>query len=285
MKDIDHKGFQKLKSFLQSHAPAALAFSGGTDSAFLAYVANSISPGSYTAFTFDTPYMNRSQIREARDFCKKYDIPHKPVPLPVPEEILNNPRNRCYLCKLNLFSTLKKIASREGLNYVFDGSNTDDTQVFRPGRQALKELGIVSPLLESNLDKKEIRMLSRELDLPTWNKPSNACLLTRLPYSRKVSREILARIEQAEEYLHALGFGNIRVRTHDTLARIEVPREDFHKMLQKEIQKNITGKFKQLGYYFITLDLEGFRSGSYDMQQPKTENNGSETSGKNTEKS
>ncbi len=285
MKDIDHKGFQKLRSFLQSHAPAALAFSGGSDSAFLAYVANSVSPGSYTAFTFDTPYMNRSEIREACDFSKKYNIPHTLIPLPIPEAILNNPGNRCYLCKLVLFSTLKNVAAREGLNYVFDGSNTDDIQAFRPGRQALKELGVISPLLESNLNKKEIRMLSKELGLPTWNKPSNACLLTRIPYSHKVSGNLLVRIEKAEEFLHALGFGNIRVRTHDTLARIEATKEDIYSMFQEDIRNKIIEKFKQLGYYFITLDLEGFRSGSYDIRQPKKDNNGSETSGKNTERS
>ncbi len=265
VQDIKHKGFLKLTAFLKEHTPAALAFSGGTDSAFLAYVASQVLPsGTFMTYTFDTPYMNRVEIDEARDFCKKYDIPHAVLPLPISKEILNNPRNRCYLCKLTLFTTFKKTASRAGMRYFFDGTNTDDLQGFRPGRKALKKLGIISPILESGLGKEEVRLLSKKLKLPTWNKPPNACLLTRLPYSSRITNELLNRIRNAETYLRGLGFCQLRVRTHDNLARIEVHPADMPAMMKKEVREKIIRHLKKIGYDFVTIDMEGFRSGSYD---------------------
>lgn len=265
IKNIDHKGFQNLVQYLKDHTPAALAFSGGTDSAFLAYVASRvIPPGQFLTYTFSTPYMNLSEIDEARVFCKKYEIPHTVLPLPIPKGILNNPQNRCYLCKLTLFTTFKKTAQQDGTVYFFDGTNTDDTKGFRPGRKALKELGILSPILESGLGKEEVRMFSKELGLPTWNKPPNACLLTRLPYSTKITNELLNRIRNAEDYLRKLGFCQLRIRTHDNLARIEVPPADMPALMKKEVREKIILHLKKIGYDFITLDMEGFRSGSYD---------------------
>jgi len=260
---IKHKGFQKLVAFLPDHAPAALAFSGGTDSAFLAFVASRVILH-FSTYTFDTPYMNRTEIREAREFCEKYEISHTVISLPIPAGVLNNPRNRCYLCKLTLFTTFKKTAAHDRMQYFFDGTNMDDTQEYRPGRKALKELGIISPLLESGLTKEDIRNLSKELGLPTWDKPSNACLLTRLPYNHTITKEILERIEKAESYLHRLGFGNLRVRTHHNLARIEIPEKDFPMIIRNEIKDKILQKFRKLGFDFVTFDLQGFRSSSYD---------------------
>ena len=265
IESIKHNGFRKLVTFLQDHTPAALAFSGGADSAFLAYVASRVIKDRFAAYTFNTPYMNRTEIKEAGEFCKKYEIPHTIIPLPIPAGILNNPKNRCYLCKLTLFTTFKKAGVQNGMQYFFDGTNTDDTQGYRPGRQALKELGITSPLLESGLSKDDIRKFSHKLGLPTWNKPSNACLLTRLPYNHLITKEILDRITQAESYLHQLGFTSLRVRTHHNLARIEIPENDFTKILKKEVRDKIMLEFKKIGYDFITLDMEGFRSGSYDI--------------------
>ncbi len=263
--NIQHKGFRTLVRFLEDHKPAALALSGGTDSAFLAYVASRVIPrGQFMTYTFDTAYMNRSEVEEAAAFCQRYNIPHKVLPMPVPQALLNNPVNRCYLCKRTLFTTFKKAAAKDGMQYFFDGTNTDDTQGYRPGRKALQELGILSPLLESGLGKEEVRELSRELDLPTWNKPPNACLLTRLPYDSKVTDVVLDRIRNAEDYLRKLGFCQLRVRTHDNLARIEVHPGDMPALLRKEVREDIIAHLKKIGYDFITLDLEGFRSGSYD---------------------
>ena len=263
---IQHKGFQDLVSFLKGHTPAALAFSGGTDSAFLAYVASRvIPPGQFMTYTFDTAYMNRSELGEARQFCEHYEIPHRVLPMPIPKDILDNPRNRCYLCKLTLFTTFRKTAEQDGMKYFFDGTNTDDTQGYRPGRKALKELGILSPILESGLGKEEVRTLSRELGLPTWNKPPNACLLTRLPYESKITNDVLDRIREAENYLRMLGFCQFRVRTHNNLARIEVHPSDMPALLKKEIREKVIGHLKEIGYDFVTIDLEGFRSGSYDQ--------------------
>ncbi len=263
---IQHKGFQELVSFLKGHTPAALAFSGGTDSAFLAYVASRvIPPGQFMTYTFDTAYMNRSELEEARQFCEQYEIPHKVLPMPIPRGILDNPGNRCYLCKLTLFTTFRKTAEQDGMKYFFDGTNKDDTQGYRPGRKALKELGILSPILESGLGKEEVRTLSRELGLPTWNKPSNACLLTRLPYDHKVTEDLLRRIEAAETFLHAQGFTGVRVRTHGDLARLELSSEEMERLHNKELREEIVRNLKGLGYLFVTLDLEGFRSGSYDQ--------------------
>jgi len=267
MKPTGHEGYNKLKKYLNSHAPAAIAFSGGTDSTFLLFVANHTMPGQFKAFTFDTPYMTRSEIREARNFCEKHKIPHTFIPLSFPEKIRNNPQDRCYLCKFTLFGHLKNIALQEGFPMVFDGTNQDDTQYFRPGRKALTQLGIRSPLLENGLRKKDIRTLSMSLGLPSWNKPSNACLLTRLPYNHPVSEEQLHRVEQAEDFIHQLGFRIVRVRTHETLARIEVAQEDLYGLLQAETRKKISDYLKKIGYLFVTIDLEGYRTGSYDINQ------------------
>jgi uncharacterized protein len=261
-----HKNFRKLRAFLEAHRPPAIAFSGGTDSAFLAWAARYILGNGMRAYTFDTPYMNHSEIREARDFCERYDIPHEVIPLPMPEPLLRNPKNRCYLCKLTLFSHLKKKAGMDGLCCVMDGSILDDQDEHRPGKQAIRELGILSPLTEAGFTKEEIRKLSKEAGLPTWNKPSNACLLTRIPYSRKVSEELLRRIEKAEELLHEKGFSVVRVRTHGTLARIELSPGEMERILKKELREEIIREMKDLGYTFVTLDIAGFRSGSYDQQ-------------------
>ncbi len=264
---IRHKGFQDLVSFLKGHTPSALAFSGGTDSAFLAYVASRVIPqGQFMTYTFDTAYMNRSELEEARQFCERYEIPHKVLRMPIPRGILDNPENRCYLCKLALFTTFRKTAEQDGIKYLFDGTNKDDTQGYRPGMKALKELGILSPLLESGLEKNEVRMLSRELGLPTWNKPPNACLLTRLPYDHTVTDDLLRRIEAAETLLLARGFTGVRVRTHGDLARLELSSGEMERLFHnKSLREEIVRDLKGLGYHFVTLDLEGFRSGSYDQ--------------------
>ncbi len=270
----NHKGYRKLKMFLEEHRPPAIAFSGGTDSAFLVWAAHRILGNDMHAYTFDTPYMNHAEIGEAVTFCERFGIPHTVLPLPMPEEMRHNPKDRCYLCKLILFSHLKKKAEYDGLCCVMEGTISDDLDEHRPGRKAISELGILSPLAAAGLTKKTIRILSKEAGLPTWDKPSNACLLTRIPYTRKVTEEMLRRIEQAEMLLHREGFTVVRVRTHGTLARIELMPEEIEKILRGDIREKIVGRLKELGYTFVTVDLAGFHSGSYDTAN-KNQNHGS----------
>ena len=269
-----HKGYRQLKQFLEEHRPPAIAFSGGSDSAFLVWTARQVLGEDMHAYTFDTPYMNHTEISEAAAFCERYGIPHTVLPLPMPEELRHNPRDRCYLCKLILFSHLKKKAEYDGFCCVMEGTVIDDLDEYRPGRKAINKLNILSPLAEAGLSKKEIRLLSKEAGLPTWDKPSNACLLTRIPYTQKVTDKMLKRIEQAETLLREEGFEVVRVRTHGTLARIELDPEEMEKILREEMRKKITGRLKELGYTFVTVDMDGFSSGSYDTANKK-QNHGS----------
>ena len=191
-----------------------------------------------------------------------FDVPH----LTIKTEELKNPlffRNspeRCYYCKRGLFAKLIKVAKKENLPFVLDGTNSDDDKNFRPGMRAAKEFKIKSPLKEVKLTKKEIRKLSKNLNLPTWNKPSLACLATRFPYGRKITRKDLAKIFQAEKFLSDLGIQQVRVRHHHPIARIEVLEKDIPKIIRA--RNKIISQFKNLGYNYITLDLEGYRSGS-----------------------
>jgi uncharacterized protein len=263
--DLDnHKSFAKLREFLEGHRPPAIAHSGGTDSSFLAWAAHHILGNRMRAYTFDTPYMNHAEIREARHFCEQYGIPHEVIPLPLPEPLRNNPENRCYLCKLTLFSHLKNKAGHDGFCCVMDGSILDDLDEHRPGKKAIRELGILSPLAEAGFTKEEIRRVSRTIGLPSWDKPSNACLLTRIPYDNQVTEELLRRIEQAEELLREKGFNVVRVRTHGSLARIELGQDEMKRLLQEKLRREIVREMNGLGYTFVTLDIAGFRSGSYD---------------------
>ncbi|MCL0079414.1 ATP-dependent sacrificial sulfur transferase LarE, partial [Dehalococcoidia bacterium] len=177
-----------------------------------------------------------------------------------------NPKERCYFCKRELISKLNDIAGEHNLSYVLDGSNYDDLADYRPGMKAVCELGARSPLQESGLTKNDIRSLSRQMNLPTWNKPSLACLASRIPYGDRITKEKLMMIDQAEAFLRDLGIGQLRVRHHETIARIEVLPEDIPLFLQPDLREKISGKFREIGYSFITLDLQGYRMGS--MNEP-----------------
>ena len=185
--------------------------------------------------------------------------------LSIPE-FIDNPPDRCYYCKRSLFSKLIDIMKKEGLHYVADGSNLDDGKDFRPGSRASEELGIRSPLREAGLTKDDIRSLSKSLGLPTWDKPSMACLASRFPYWQKITPQALEMVSKAEEYLHSLGLKQLRVRHHDSLARIEVPLEDTRKICDEELSRKIVDRLKDIGYIYVTLDLQGYRSGS--MNEP-----------------
>jgi len=246
---------KELKSFV-------VAFSGGVDSSFLLYRANALKKLDMIGVTIRTPYIPRTEIEEAVEFAKTYGINHTIIDLSFPETIRNNPVDRCYTCKKTLFSELLSFAGDSGYKYVIDGTNADDTSDYRPGLKALHELEIRSPLLEAGLTKKEIRELLRQEGLSVWDKSAMACLLTRIPYNTQVSESILKMIEEAEYFLLNKGYPGARVRIHGDLARIECLPGYFEKITQNPDKELIINNLKKIGFRYVSLDLEGYRSGS-----------------------
>ncbi len=254
--------YNNLIQHLKSFKSLAIAFSGGVDSSLLLYLSKHALKGKVMAFTVSTPYIPRWEIEEAENFALRYGVLHKVVEFPFIAELKENPKDRCYICKKNLFAFLKEEASKEGFKFLADGTNFDDTKDYRPGMLALKELGIVSPFLETRTTKDDIRKYSQQLELPTWEKPAYACLLTRLPFGQVIKNGELKRIEQAERFLFSLGFDGCRVRMHENMARIEIKQEHFGKMLNTELFQRISSQLKEIGFSFVTLDMEGYRMGS-----------------------
>jgi uncharacterized protein len=216
------------------------------------------------AVTIRSPYIPKWEIEEAKQLVKELGVVHEIIEAPIIDQIRNNPDNRCYLCKIALFGMIKSVAKNQGYHYVIDGTNLDDTGDYRPGLIALRELNIRSPLLECQLTKQEIRSLSRELGLNTWDKPSYACLLTRIPYGNELKVEEFEKIENAEKYMMEKGFRAVRVRCHENLARIEVDKKDRHKLFDEFILEEISHQLKKFGFKYVTVDLEGYRVGSFN---------------------
>ena len=259
--------YQHLKDHLAHLASAAVAFSAGVDSTFLLDVAHEVLGAQAVAFTAASPFVPQRDVDETAAFCRARGIEHVTVPfdtLAIPG-ITANPTDRCYLCKHALFSHMVALAKERGLAAVVDGSNLDDDGDYRPGRRALKELGIVSPLHAAGLTKADIRALSKERHLPTWDKPSFACLASRFAYGETLTRDALARVNAAEEFLMSKGFRQLRVRVHDdaTLARIELLPEDLPRFLTAPgLREETSQHLKALGFRYVAVDLQGFRSGS-----------------------
>jgi uncharacterized protein len=257
----------ELNSILKSYRSLVIAFSGGTDSTFLLNCASKVPGLRLIAVTIKTPYIPDWEMNEAIDFCKDKGIKHKLIELPFPEIIRDNPVERCYLCKKSLFNNIISFARDNGFDYIADGTNADDTGDFRPGLKALTELNVKSPLLEVQLTKKEIRELSEKEGLPTWNKPPYACLLTRIPYNTNIHEDILKRIEEAEVFIKEAGFPGTRVRINEDDARLECQPYYLERITEKQNRDIIVKKLKEIGFRFISLDLEGYRTGSLNPQK------------------
>lgn len=260
---IDHPKFKELIQYLSRLGSAVIAYSGGTDSTLLIAAAKMALNDNFVAFTIDTPYIARWEIDEAIEICKDLKIRHKVIQSEMIDEIKNNPLNRCYLCKTHLFTGLLEEARKLGIPYVIDGTNLDDKGDYRPGRQALKELEIKSPLLETGIGKELIREFSKQLGLPTWDKPAYACLLTRIPYDTNINFSEIKRIELSENFLMEQGFRAVRVRSHNLIARIEIPKDKIPELLQKNKDKKISDAIRGFGFQFVTIDMDGYRMGSF----------------------
>lgn len=253
--------FSKMGSVL-------VCYSGGVDSTFLLKVAKDVLKDKVLAVTASSEIHLRMELQEAKSYAKIFGVKHIIIntkELDDPD-FISNPPERCYFCKKELFSKLSELAKQYGLNYVIDGTNYDDLSDFRPGMKAASEFGVKSPLKDFKFTKEEIRTLSKQMSLPTWDKPSSTCLSTRFPYGTKITREKLLRVERAEEFFTKFGIKNLRVRDHGDIARIEVLKKDIHIFLNENVSKEITHRFKALGYTYITLDLEGYRTGSMNEQ-------------------
>ncbi len=256
--------YERLQAILQKLGNVAVAFSSGVDSTFLVKAAHDTLGEKAVAFTAASDFVPQRDIEDAKAFCAKEGIEHHVVPFPIltVPHVKENPEDRCYYCKRALFSHMKEVAVANGLAYVVDGSNLDDDGDYRPGHRALRELGIVSPLHEAGMYKQDIRDLSHALGLPTWDKPSFACLASRFPYGTELKPEGLECVNKAEEFLMKKGFRQLRVRVHGNVARIELVPEDIPRMLDEKLREETSFFFRSIGFAYTALDLLGYRTGS-----------------------
>ncbi|MBO4928324.1 MAG: ATP-dependent sacrificial sulfur transferase LarE [Clostridiales bacterium] len=262
--DALHAKKRKLEQYLQDLGSIAVAFSSGVDSTFLLKVAKDVLGDKAIAVTAKSGSFPNRELKEAEAFCKKVGI--RQIVFESDELSIDgfrqNPKNRCYICKKALFRKIIEVASAEGIGNVAEGSNLDDNGDYRPGLVAVAELGIKSPLRYAGLSKEEIRILSKEMDLPTWDKPSFACLASRFVYGETISEEKLKMVEEAEQLLLDLGFRQVRVRVHGNIARIEVLPEEIGKLTDEKVRNNVYNTLKSLGFDYVTMDLAGYRTGS-----------------------
>ena len=255
---------QHLDALLASYESVIVAFSGGVDSAYLAWAATRVLGPLALCVTADSPSYPDHHRQLALSLAREFGLHHEIIRTAELErdEYRANPVNRCYFCKHELYTSLSRVAAARGFGVIVDGSNADDRGDYRPGRQAAREFGVRSPLDEAALTKAEIRELSRRAGLPTWDEPASACLSSRIPYLSEVTDAKLRMIEAAEQVLRGLGFRICRVRHHDALARIEIGRDELARALEPEIRDRIVRELRALGYQHVTIDLQGYRMGS-----------------------
>ncbi len=262
--------YEDLVKTLSSYGSVAIAFSGGVDSSLLLYAASKALGEKAIAVTVFSAFIPEREMKESKEFCENLGI--KQVVLEVDTlgipGISDNPKDRCYICKKNIFRQIKAAAAEYGIETVAEGSNTDDMGDYRPGMRAIEELNVKSPLKEAGLSKADIRELSKEFGLPTWDKPSFACLASRFVYGEQLTAPKLSMVEKAEELLRGLGFKQFRVRIHGNenfLARIELPGADIDGAMGADTRKKISDRLKELGFAYVTIDLDGYRTGSMNV--------------------
>jgi uncharacterized protein len=256
--------YSALKNILGEMEKVLVAYSGGVDSTLLLQVANTVLGDQAVGLIVKSPTFPGRELTEAREIGSALGltiIERESLEMDLPA-FRENTERRCYICKDHRYKMINEFASENGYRFVIDGSNADDLDDFRPGQQAAREQSVRSPLQEIGMSKVEIRELARDLGLPNWDKPSSACLASRIPYDTAITENILNQIEQAEDYLFNSGFQVFRVRHHGNVARIEIPPEDFETLLSQ--RSEINQAFKTFGFQYVTLDIKGFRSGSFN---------------------
>ncbi|HXG34431.1 MAG TPA: ATP-dependent sacrificial sulfur transferase LarE [Bryobacteraceae bacterium] len=261
---------QKLFAILRDLGRVIVAYSGGADSAYLAWAAHTVLGDNALAVTADSPSLAASHKRDAAEFARRFGLRHEFIPtyeFDNPAYVANNP-DRCFHCKDELFDRLEQIGRRRGIPHIIYGVNVDDLGDYRPGQNAARLHQVKAPLVEAGLRKAEIRELSRRAGLPTWDRPASACLSSRIPYGTPVTPERVKIVEKGEEALNALGFRQFRVRFHGELVRIEIAPEELAKALDPEMARRFVEIFKPLGFHYVTLDLEGYRQGSLNETLP-----------------
>ena len=262
--DLQNK-YGRMCEIIRSLERVAVAFSAGVDSTLVLKVAADVlGPSNVLAVTGNSDSLARAEFAEAKELADAFGVEHIVVDTTEfeSEDYLANPKDRCYHCKNTLYAEMKRLLSRRGISQVVNGINADDYGDWRPGIRAAREHGVRSPVAEAGLTKADIRALSREMGLPTFDKPAMPCLASRVPYGQRITPEKLRMIERGEAFLRELGFPECRVRHHENLARIEVPPERIAELTEPSMRRKIVGRFRDVGYAYVTLDLQGFRSGS-----------------------